>query len=862
MFRKKLFLSVSVFAAIFFVSNIPALFAAAPVALEFSYMPDLAKNRILVINDSTVDYVPTSSDYTVNINGTNYPVAEIRTGGEYVFLDDFTGYATPFDPTDVITVDDNERVFSDTATSKFLSEGTRFRLKWGTAGTGDGEFNGPRDIDVDSLGNIYVVDLNNNRVQKFGPTGAYITQWGAFGTGNSQFDVPSGITIDSADNIYVADSGNNRIQKFTTSGVYVSQWGTTGTGDGEFKSPSDIAADSAGNLYVVDTNNDRIQKFNSAGTYSAQWGTTGSGNGQFNGPEGIAIDSSDNVYIVDLNNSRVQKFSSTGTYLDQWGTNGTGVGEFDAPLRIAVNSTDALFVTDSFNIRVQEFNSSGTFISQFGTSGTGDGQFDTPSGLIFNASDDLYITDTTNQNIQRFETFPAKTGFVYITESSGSTAATEGGVTDTFTVVLSGEPTDTVTVNLTATGGEVSFDVPALTFTALNWDTPQTVTVTAVNDDIVEGTHSDTVDYAVTSNDTEFDGLSDTAVLTVTITDNDTSGITITESSAATAVTEGGATDTITIVLDSEPTNDVTITFAITGTQVTVSPTTMTFTSANWDTPQTLTVTAVNDNTVEGSHSDTVTYTVVSSDTEYNSDSGTVATVAITDAAVATSRNGGGGINPNKNEIPGWTSSPVSRRAPIICTPYVSGYAEPGKANDPSIVRAIEQFLITYEGEELLVDGIYGDADVAAVKRFQEKYSDEILSFWNLSRGSGYVYITTQRKMNSIACQAEHKAACPAFAQDGYFKLGDQGKDVIAIKQFLNALQPSSAPLDVSSETYDENTVERVKEFQEKFRERILSPWNLTDATGYWYKTTRRVANGLVGCFEPPIRLENGAITE
>jgi hypothetical protein len=60
-----------------------------------------------------------------------------------------------------------------------------------------------------------VADTGNNRIQKFTPTGAFITKWGSYGPGSGQFDGPRGLAFGPDGNIYVADTGNQRIQVFT-----------------------------------------------------------------------------------------------------------------------------------------------------------------------------------------------------------------------------------------------------------------------------------------------------------------------------------------------------------------------------------------------------------------------------------------------------------------------------------------------------------------------------------------------------------------------------------------------------------------------------------------------------------------------
>src|SRR4051812_10111307 len=145
---------------------------------------------------------------------------------------------------------------------------------------------------------------STNKLHKFN------IKWGSYGTGNGQFISPSGIAVDSSDNVYVVDAGNNRIQKFTNNGTFITTWGSYGTGNGQFISPSGIAVDSSDNVYVVDAGNNRIQKFTNNGTFITTWGSYGTGNGQFISPSGIAVDSSDNVYVVDAGNNRIEIFVS------------------------------------------------------------------------------------------------------------------------------------------------------------------------------------------------------------------------------------------------------------------------------------------------------------------------------------------------------------------------------------------------------------------------------------------------------------------------------------------------------------------------------------------------------------------------
>jgi len=148
---------------------------------------------------------------------------------------------------------------------KFTSNGT-YLTQWGDVGSGIGQFESPEGVAVDGIGNVYVVDSLNCRIQKFTSNGTYITQWGDVGSGDGQFGIsyyhgPYDIVVDGNGNVYVVDTENDRIQKFTSNGTYLNQWGDEGSGAGQFNDPIGIAVDENDNIYIADTLNRRIQVF-------------------------------------------------------------------------------------------------------------------------------------------------------------------------------------------------------------------------------------------------------------------------------------------------------------------------------------------------------------------------------------------------------------------------------------------------------------------------------------------------------------------------------------------------------------------------------------------------------------------------
>lgn len=117
-----------------------------------------------------------------------------------------------------------------------------------------------------------------------------------------------------------------------------------------------------------------------------------------------------------------------------------------------------------------------------------------------------------------------------------------------------------------------------------------------------------------------------------------TPGVTLVESGGSTNVTEGGATDTYTVVLNTQPSADVILTITP-DAQVTRSPSTLTFTTANWNVAQTVTVTAVDDGVVEGTHSGTITHSTAGGGYNGVSIANVVASITDNDTATVTTAN-------------------------------------------------------------------------------------------------------------------------------------------------------------------------------------------------------------------------------
>jgi threonine aldolase len=195
---------------------------------------------------------------------------------------------------------------------------------------------------------------------------------------------------------------------------------------------------------------------------------------------------------------------------------------------------------------------------------------------------------------------------VAVNPTSGLVTTGAGG-TASFTVVLTSQPVADVTIPLSSSNpAEGTVSPASLTFTAASWNVAQTVTVTGVDDFVVNGPQPYTVVTGpAVSADPHYGGL-DPADVSVTNLDNDVAGIAVIPTSGL-VTTEAGGTATFTVVLTSKPTADVTIPLRSSmPTEGTVSPASLTFTSATWNVPQTVTVTGVDDHVADGPQ----TYTI------------------------------------------------------------------------------------------------------------------------------------------------------------------------------------------------------------------------------------------------------------
>ena len=372
----------------------------------------------------------------------NDRVEQFDTAGNFVKAVNLSAWARPWG----IAVAPDGKIWlaepNDARISVVDQSGTLVK-RFGSEGTGPGQFNRPTGVYIDPHGYVWVSDANNNRVQVFTEGGEYVTQLGQAGTGPGQFKGQGWMRSTVAPNgdVYVTDLGNARLQRWQGSShgsAFQSASGSTGTGDGQFKYLTDVAVDPTdGTVWVTDDDNDRIQHFSASGQFLGKFA------GCFD-PGALEVEAQGNIYVACSSSHAIKKYSDQGALLKTIASYGTANGQVRFPLDLSLDSEEKLWVADNENDRVEQFDTagnfvkavnlsawarpwgiavapdgkiwlaepndarisvvdqSGTLVKRFGSEGTGPGQFNRPTGVYIDPHGYVWVSDANNNRVQVF----------------------------------------------------------------------------------------------------------------------------------------------------------------------------------------------------------------------------------------------------------------------------------------------------------------------------------------------------------------------------------------------------------------------------------------------------------------------------
>ena len=299
----------------------------------------------------------------------------------------------------------------------------------------------PSGVAVDTAGNAYVADSDNNTIRKVTASGVVTTLAGrprqsgsTDGTGAAaRFYYPTGVAVDTSGNVYVADFYNGTIRKVTASGVVTTLAGSpgvAGSADGagaaaQFLGPYGVAVDTAGNVYVGDSNNYTVRKVTPTGVVTTlagsprqSGGTDGTGAAaRFFGTYGVAVDTAGNVFATDSSNNTIRKVTASGVVTtlagspgQKGGADGTGAAaRFNYPMGVAVDPSGNVYVAEDYNNTIRKVTASGvvtTLAGSPGVSGSANGtgaaaRFLHPTGVAVDSAGNVYVADRDNHTIRK-----------------------------------------------------------------------------------------------------------------------------------------------------------------------------------------------------------------------------------------------------------------------------------------------------------------------------------------------------------------------------------------------------------------------------------------------------------------------------
>ena len=283
-------------------------------------------------------------------------------------------------------------------------------------GTG---FSGPQAVATDTLGNVYVADTYNSRIQEIMAVGGSIPANPTIRTLGSGFNSPTGVAVDGAGNVYVANFYTNVVNEIIAVGGSIPANPTIRTLGSGFNNPVGVAVDFAGNVYVGDYSNHALKELiavNGSVPANPTIVTLGSNLG---GPTMMALDSSGNIFVTDTLGSHVWELVAVNGSIPASPTILSLGSGFTNPRGVAVDAAGNVYVADVGNNLVKELVAVGGTIPANPTVLSFAGAFSAPLGLGLDAAGNIFVADTNNNTIKE----------VLLTQPSLSFASTAVGST-------------------------------------------------------------------------------------------------------------------------------------------------------------------------------------------------------------------------------------------------------------------------------------------------------------------------------------------------------------------------------------------------------------------------------------------------
>ena len=255
----------------------------------------------------------------------------------------------------------------------------------------DLEMGAPSSVGWTSMNRILVFNRGPNPLMEFEPDGTFVRSWG-----QGQYDRPHGMRIDSEGHIWTTDVNADTVRKMNPEGEVL----MTITPDDTplMNEPTDLAIGLEGEIFVLvghGQGEPHVLKFDREGELLRSWGEQGTGPSQFDTPHSVVIDTEGMVYVADRQNRRIQIFDRDGNYVKEWAYKGL-------PCGLYIHSDGTMYMVSGFAGEILKLDENGRAVGANGQPGRGLGEFGEAHYMTLAPNGDIWVADTVRPELHKY----------------------------------------------------------------------------------------------------------------------------------------------------------------------------------------------------------------------------------------------------------------------------------------------------------------------------------------------------------------------------------------------------------------------------------------------------------------------------
>ncbi|MDZ7360120.1 MAG: NHL repeat-containing protein [candidate division KSB1 bacterium] len=265
----------------------------------------------------------------------------------------------------------------------------------------------PLGMDIDPDGNIYLADTGNNRILKFNRRGELRREAGGFGFDKQQFDRPVDIWAGNGLEVFVVDYNNQRLERYDKDLNYIASYYSDEVQPAplQFGYPAAVGFSANGEIFLADHEFNRVLRIDSFGKPKSSFGDFNWGEGRLARPAKILLAARQKIFVSDSTAEAIVEFDDYGNFVRRLGEgvlrDPAGMAMLGANRR-GQKSEGLLLAADRGNHRIVCFGNDGEKIFDFGRRGRAPGEFSFPADVAVQGNR-IFVLDTGNNRLQVFE---------------------------------------------------------------------------------------------------------------------------------------------------------------------------------------------------------------------------------------------------------------------------------------------------------------------------------------------------------------------------------------------------------------------------------------------------------------------------